>query len=147
MNKNFSILLLCISIINVSYAASVPVSIFAKIGWSFGSGGSVGAFFGPATFAGGLVLGGVIHLLKGKKVDNDAQAPGIPTEIDGFIPSKRWDGKKCRHPLNGKVGYPDKKGNIWVPTGPGPLAHGGPHWDVQTPNGRSKNVYPGGKVR
>lgn len=149
MNKNFSliVLLLCAGFTNLSHSASVPISLFAKIGWSFGTGSSVGAFFGPVTFAGGLAIGGIVHLLKEKKVDNDAQAPGIPTEKDGFIPPKKWDGKKCRHPLNGKVGYPDKKGNIWVPTGPGPLAHGGPHWDVQTPSGRSKNIYPGGRVR
>ena len=79
---------------------------------------------------------------------NDAQAPGMPTENDGFYPPKKWDGKKKKHPINGKVGWPDKKGKIWVPTGNGPIAHGGPHWDVQHPNGRDyDNVYPGGKIR
>jgi hypothetical protein len=29
-----------------------------------------------------------------------------------------------------------------------PTAHGGPHWDVQFPNGKDyENVYPGGKTR
>ena len=77
----------------------------------------------------------------------DAQAPGKPTKEDGYIPPKNWDGKKVKHSKNGKVGWPDKNGNIWVPTGPGPLAHGGSHWDVQFPNGGYDNVYPGGKVR
>lgn len=78
----------------------------------------------------------------------DAQAPGMPTENDGFIPPKNWDGKKIRHQGTGKVGWADKDGNVWVPTGPGALAHGGPHWDVQSANGKGyRNVYPGGKVR
>ena len=79
---------------------------------------------------------------------DDAQAPGMPTEKDGFYPPKKWDGKKKTHPINGIVGWPDKKGKIWVPTGVGPKAHGGPHWDVQYPNGIDyDNVYPGGKIR
>lgn len=78
----------------------------------------------------------------------DAQAPGKPTEQDGYEPPKNWDGKKVRHPKTGQYGYPDRKGNIWVPTGPGPLAHGGPHWDVVDRDGkRSKNVMPGGNIR
>jgi hypothetical protein len=83
-----------------------------------------------------------------KDKNEDAQAPGIPTEKDGFIPPKNWDGKMVKHPKNGKKGWADKKGNIWVPTGPGAEAHGGPHWDVQHPNGKNyDNVYPGGKIR
>jgi hypothetical protein len=79
---------------------------------------------------------------------NDAQAPGMPTKKDGFLPPKKWDGKKKTHPITGAVGWPDKKGKIWVPTGVGPKAHGGPHWDVQYPNGIDyDNVYPGGKIR
>ena len=79
---------------------------------------------------------------------NDAQAPGKPTENDGFYPPKRWDGKKKTHPVTGAVGWPDKNGKVWVPTGVGPKAHGGPHWDVQYPNGIDyDNVYPGGKIR
>jgi hypothetical protein len=37
---------------------------------------------------------------------------------------------------------PDSNGNVWVPTGQGGLAHGGPHWDVQDPNGGYENKYP-----
>jgi RHS repeat-associated protein len=77
----------------------------------------------------------------------DAQAPGCPTESDGFIPKKNWDGKKVKNPNGPGYGYPDKKGNVWVPTGPGPNAHGGPHWDVQRPGGGYINVYPGGRTR
>ena len=50
---------------------------------------------------------------------NQAQAPGIPTAGDGFTPAKNWDGKsKVKAPNNRGYGYPDKKGNVWVPTGP-----------------------------
>lgn len=80
-------------------------------------------------------------------IKDNAQAPGKPTEKDGFIPPKKWDGKKVCHPETGQYGWPDKKGNVWVPTGPGPLAHGGPHWDVVDKYGDHKNVMPGGKIR
>lgn len=160
----------------------LPMALSAGLGASFGSGaaigGATGGFFGPITFAGGIVIGGLIGLaikvlsddnpipqyrlafdtntidvfLKNeaeqKDKNDDAQAPGKPTEKDGFVPPKNWDGKKAKHPKNGKVGWPDNKGNIWVPTGPGSKAHGGPHWDVQYPNGKGyENVYPGGKIR
>ena len=75
----------------------------------------------------------------------DAQAPGKPTENDGFYPPKRWDGKKVKNPTGGGFGYPDQKGHVWVPTGP--KAHRGPHWDVQDPKtGKHRNVLPGGRV-
>ncbi len=83
-----------------------------------------------------------------KEQDKGAQAPGKPTKVDGYEPPKRWDGKRVKHPRSGRYGWPDKNGNIWIPTGPGPLAHGGPHWDVQDPKGKTyDNVYPGGYVR
>jgi len=48
-------------------------------------------------------------------------------------------------------GWKDANGDVWVPTGPATPgrgdAHGGPHWDVQTPGGGHVNVYPGGKRR
>lgn len=77
-----------------------------------------------------------------------AQAPGKPTEKDGFYPPKNWDGKKVRNPNGPGFGWPDKNGHVWVPTGPEghPLAHGGPHWDVQDPKTRRhRNIAPGGK--
>ena len=71
-----------------------------------------------------------------------AQAPGIPTKEDGFVPPKNWDGKKVKHPKTGQIGYPDVKKAVWVPTGHGALAHRGPHWDVVDKGGRHKNVLP-----
>lgn len=83
-----------------------------------------------------------------EKPVSEAQAPGKPTENDGYVSPKRWNGKKVKHPKTGQHGYPDKNGKVWVPTGPGPGAHGGTHWDVVSPDGkRYDNVYPGGKVR
>jgi hypothetical protein len=73
------------------------------------------------------------------------KAPGKPTENDGYVPPKRWDGKKARAPKSGQYGYPDKNGNVWVPAGE--RGHGGPHWDVIRPDGSYINVLPGGRVR
>jgi hypothetical protein len=78
---------------------------------------------------------------------NDAQAPGKPTEEDGYSPPKKWDGKKVKHTKTGQYGWPDNKGKVWVSTGPGPLAHGGPHWDVTDKNGNHINIMPDGKIR
>lgn len=80
--------------------------------------------------------------------DTGAQAPGKPKEEDKFIPKKGWDEKKVKvqkGKMKGKAGYPDKDGNIWVPTGP--KGHGGAHWDVQKSKGGYDNVLPGGKIR
>jgi len=72
--------------------------------------------------------------------------PGKPTETDGVKPPKKWDGKKVKNPNGHGAGYPDNKGNVWVPTGEG--GHGGAHWDVQNPKtGKHTNVNPGGGVR
>lgn len=80
---------------------------------------------------------------------NEAKVPGIPTAADGFVPAKGWDGKSTVRVPNGKArGYPAKDKGVWVPTGPrGSRAHGEPHWDVQYPNGKYKNVLPGGRER
>jgi hypothetical protein len=40
-------------------------------------------------------------------------------------------------------GYVDKDGNIWVWDQRG---HGGPHWDVEHPDGKHTNVYPDGEA-
>lgn len=83
-----------------------------------------------------------------KNKNADAQAPGKPTSNDGYGPPKNWDGKKVKHPKTGQYGYPDKNRNIWVPTGPGSLAHGGPHWDVVSKDGKKhRNILPGGHER
>ncbi|MBI2352854.1 hypothetical protein HYV11_01255 [Candidatus Dependentiae bacterium] len=82
------------------------------------------------------------------KENEDAQAPGKPTKDDGFVPPKKWDGKKRKHPKTGQVGWSDQDGNLWKPTGPGSQAHGGPHWDVTSEDGKKHwNIYPGGKIR
>lgn len=90
-----------------------------------------------------------------KRKDEHAQAPGMPIEKDGYTPPKKWDGKRVKNPNGPGYGWPDKKGNVWVPTGNGGAkpgttgsAHGGPHWDVQDPKtGLHKNILPGGKIR
>lgn len=75
----------------------------------------------------------------------DLSIPAKPTEKDGFIPPKKWEGQKVRHPETGQYGWPDKGGRIWVPSGP--YGHGGPHWDVVDEDGEHINVLPGGKIR
>lgn len=132
------------------------------------SGGSLGSIGGSVACISGMIVGGMLgsiikSLFYSKKIqyashfdtenirktlfnqrDNlDPQAPGKPSEKDGFYPKKNWDGKKVKHRRG--YGWPDKKGNIWIPTGPN--GHGGPHWDVQKPNGEYENIVPGGKTR
>lgn len=98
----------------------------------------------------GLALGGawaLDHWVLSKQEDQGAQAPGMPTADDGYVCPKNWDGEKVRSPNGRGYGWPDNKGNVWVPTGPGSGAHGGPHWDVQKSGGGYINVYPGGRTR
>lgn len=78
-----------------------------------------------------------------KEQDLSAQAPGKPTKEDGYVPPKNWNGEKVKSKKG--YGYPDKDGNIWIPTGP--KGHGGSHWDVQLKGGGYQNVYPGGRIR
>lgn len=76
--------------------------------------------------------------------------PGAPTEKDGFVPEKDWNGKLKKAPNSQKKGYPHKDGSVWVPTGKNTdnvQQHGGPHWDVEHPDGSHENVYPGGRRR
>lgn len=114
------------------------------------SGGASPAWYG---LLGMLVAAGMIaasppsipNLPSNPNSPNDnAQAPGKPTSEDGYIPPKNWDGKKVKNPNGTGYGWPDRKGNVWVPTGP--KGHRGPHWDVQFPKGGHINVAPGGKV-
>jgi uncharacterized delta-60 repeat protein len=80
----------------------------------------------------------------------DSIAPGMPTANDGYVQPARGpgsDGKRVKNPNGPGKGWIDNKGDVWVPTGTGPLAHGGPHWDVQHPGGGYINVYPGGATR
>ena len=78
------------------------------------------------------------------------KAPGAPGSNEGYAPPKRGLGSKgemVKNPNGPGRGYLADDGGVWVPTGEGSLAHGGPHWDVQYPGGGHKNVYPGGRVR
>ena len=85
------------------------------------------------------------------KPNDDGSLLGKPTKEDGFKPKKNWDGKKVPNPNGPGYGYPDKKGNVWVPTRGDKSsgnAHGGQHWDKQNPKtGEYENIYPGGKKR
>lgn len=84
----------------------------------------------------------------GSLVYNAARAPGKPTQDVGFKPKKNWDGKKKIHDETGQCGYPDKNGDLWVPTGEGSDSHAGPHWDIVDQDGNHvENVYPDGHRR
>ena len=79
---------------------------------------------------------------------NGPKAPGKPTEEDGFKSPKGGD-NWVPNPNPGKGGSSwgreDAKGDVWCstgPAGPGSRAHGGPHWDVQTPGGGYRNERP-----
>lgn len=81
---------------------------------------------------------------------NGAKAPGKPGAEEGFREPKKgpqW-GTVAKGPRARAGGWVDNKGRLWVPTGPGDLAHGDPHWDVQWPDGSGhRNIYPGGHER
>ena len=78
---------------------------------------------------------------------NPVVKPGQqPTDKEKYVPPKVGP-VKGKTP-DGKVGWKDKNGNIWIPVPTGsPQAHGGGHWDVQSPKGGYSNVYPGGNIR
>jgi hypothetical protein len=69
------------------------------------------------------------------------KAPGKPGATDGFKDPKGGD-NWVPNPNGGGNGWLDANGNVWVPTGQGGGAHGGPHWDVQTPGGGYDNIRP-----
>ena len=73
--------------------------------------------------------------------------PGKPGEKEGFKAPKGGAGELVKAPDGKQKGYRDKNGNLWIPTGKGGKAHGGPHWDVQRPGGGYINVHPGGNQR
>ena len=81
------------------------------------------------------------------KDPNGAKAPGKPGAAEGFEDPK--GGEQWVPNPNGRGnGWLDAKGNVWVPTGLRPgNAHGGPHWDVQFPNGTYEVVRPGGRLK
>jgi RHS repeat-associated protein len=112
----------------------------------------------------GAALGGAIGYGVGKLVDNityakppsnaydpaGPKAPGKPGQAEGFKDPKGGDDWVANPNGRGK-GWKAADGSVWVPTGPADPsrgdAHGGPHWDVQNPNGGYTNIYPGGKSR
>ncbi len=79
--------------------------------------------------------------------NDEVTSQNPPTEEDGYIAPK--GGPKRGKTKDGKQGWVDSKGNIWVPAPSGSArAHGGGHWDVQRGDGNGYvNVYPGGKLR
>ena len=77
---------------------------------------------------------------------NGAKAPGKPGDAEGFEDPKGGE-QWVRNPNGSGYGWLHKDGSVWIPTGPKPesgrnLPHGGPHWDVQYPDGSYRNVRP-----
>lgn len=76
---------------------------------------------------------------------NGAKAPGLPGPENGYFPPKggpKWVPNTNPGKGGSSHGWKDKKGRVWCPTGKGGRAHGGSHWDVETPGGGNENVYP-----
>lgn len=77
---------------------------------------------------------------------NGPKAPGRPGEAEGFRDPKggpNWVPNPNPGRGGSSHGWQDDRGRVWCPTGQGGRAHGGPHWDVQWPDGRHTNVPPG----
>lgn len=159
----------------LTHNMALPLAITGGLSVAFGEtaaavGAAAGSFFGPITATAGLALGGLVGIavdwvrdvredvarpkytysfdikfLEDQSILKADKAPGKPTEKDGFKPKKNWDGKKIKNPNGPGYGWPDKDGNVWIPTGEN--GHGGPHWDVESPDGGYKNIVPGGKER
>ncbi|WP_244071229.1 polymorphic toxin type 37 domain-containing protein [Nitrosomonas sp. PY1] len=124
---------------------------------------AVGAGVGSIIFPGiGTVVGagvgtalgvGIGWLIYSKPPENaydpsGPKAPGKPGKEEGFCDPKGGE-DWVRNPNGRGSGWRDANGNVWIPSGPPRSgdAHGGPHWDVQTPGGGYINIYPGGKRR
>jgi RHS repeat-associated protein len=76
---------------------------------------------------------------------NGPKAPGKPPKNVGFEDPKggeNWVPNPNPGRGGGSHGWQDANGDVWVPTGQGSNAHGGPHWDVQSPGGGYRNVRP-----
>jgi RHS repeat-associated protein len=123
-------------------------------------GGEIGTFGmpGPGTVIGivvgaaagtAIIIGGYYYFKPPADAGdpNGSKSPGKPGEAEGFKCPKRGD-NWVRNPNGPGSGWEDANGRVWVPTGLGDEAHGGPHWDVQDPRtGGKVTVYPGGRVR
>jgi RHS repeat-associated protein len=82
-------------------------------------------------------IGGFVDSLK---VVFSSSAKDMPSKEDGYEPPKNWNGEKVKNPNGSGSGYPDKNGDVWIPT-----THKGTHgfhWDVQHPGGGYIPVYP-----
>jgi hypothetical protein len=129
------------------------VPFFVGFSWAMGAGIEfVGTSFGIGMLGGAAIGWKLKKNRQSKKYQylkephpNGAQAPGKPTEADGFIPPKKGKKEKVKNPNGPGFGWQDARGNVWIPSGP--KGHGGPHWDVQYPGGGYDNIVPGGKVR
>lgn len=113
-------------------------------------------YWGGAAIIGAVAIDGITANIKknhanDSKKKEDANKPVVkpgqqPTEKEGYVAPKKGPVKGKNK--DGKVGWKDKNGNIWVPQPTGSVgAHGGGHWDVQSPKGGYVNVYPGGMIR
>jgi RHS repeat-associated protein len=80
---------------------------------------------------------------------NGPKSPGKPGPSEGFEDPKggeNWVPNPNPGRGGSSHGWEDIKGRVWCPTGKGGRAHGGPHWDVQLPDGRHVNVPPGTNI-
>ena len=82
-------------------------------------------------------------MLRPRRPYRPLRAEDLPAR---FHPPRNWNGEMIvveYGPYQGRKGYMDTHGDIWVPTRPGE-SHGGPHFDVQLEGGRVGhiNVYP-----
>lgn len=68
------------------------------------------------------------------------KAPGKPTKDNGFISTKKWDGKQVKSYHGVGYRWPDKERNIWVPSGEN--CHGCLYWEVQAFDGSITILFP-----
>jgi RHS repeat-associated protein len=118
-----------------THAETIPIPVPVIIGESIGS-----TILGWLSVAGTFIL--MVLIPTDSPRDNTIliKAPGMPTEKDGFKPSRNWNGQTVKNPNGPGSGYPDQNGDVWVPND-----HGGthaPHWDVEHPGGGYYPVYP-----
>ena len=76
-------------------------------------------------------------------IDKDSPHP----PVTGYKPPKNCNKRKGKVPApkgRGDKGWPDKKGNVWVPDWD---MDGGEGWRRHYTNGKHDHVYPDGKVR
>jgi hypothetical protein len=130
------------------YSCSDPLTVPAGAYGGSWIGGGIGYIIGSI---GDFVVDAYDTLVYGKPPANawdpdGPKAPGYPGGQPGYTDPKggpNW----VPNPNGSGNGWESGDGTVWVPTGQGGAAHGGPHWDVQNPDGNYDNVYPGGKVR